>query len=132
MSISPVTSPKKPDAHHLSDERRESASDSELDYQNDRLARPCEVHEKFTLDDIANIEDSFLMSVLAHQECSPESSPPPIIRQHQLYVKFVEQRKRRLSPVNGVSMAKISPRSIRKGYAAPVQRSLSAHESDHT
>src|SRR6267143_2499195 len=52
---------------------RKSASDSELDYQMIGWRGRCEVHEKFTLDDIANIRKQFPdVAILAHPECSPE------------------------------------------------------------
>jgi len=47
---------------------RKSASDSELDYQMIGWRGRCEVHEKFTLDDIANIRKQFPdVAILAHQ-----------------------------------------------------------------
>ncbi len=50
-----------------------SASDSELDYQMIGWRGRCEVHEKFSLDDIAAIRKQFPdVVILAHQECSPE------------------------------------------------------------
>src|SRR6266852_439754 len=51
----------------------QSASDSELDYQMIGWRGRCEVHEKFTLADIADIRKQFPdVVILAHQECSPE------------------------------------------------------------
>ncbi|HXM33622.1 MAG TPA: quinolinate synthase NadA [Pyrinomonadaceae bacterium] len=48
-------------------------SDSELDYQMIGWPGRCEVHEKFTLDDIADIRKQFPdVVILAHPECSPE------------------------------------------------------------
>ncbi len=48
-------------------------ADSELDYQLIGWHGRCEVHEKFTLDDIANIRAQFPdVVILAHPECSPE------------------------------------------------------------
>src|SRR5207253_2530182 len=50
-----------------------SASEAELDYQMIGWRGRCEVHEKFTLDDIANIRKQFPdVVILAHPECSPE------------------------------------------------------------
>ena len=50
-----------------------SALDSELDYQMIGWPGRCEVHEKFTLADIADIRKQFPdVAILAHQECSPE------------------------------------------------------------
>src|SRR5256884_2881272 len=48
-------------------------SGSELDYQMIGWPGRCEVHEKFTLDDIAGIRQQFPdVVILAHPECSPE------------------------------------------------------------
>jgi len=48
-------------------------SDSGLDYQIIGWKGRCEVHEKFTVEDIANIRKQFPdVVVLAHPECSPE------------------------------------------------------------
>src|ERR1700737_69658 len=47
--------------------------DSELDYQMIGWPGRCEVHEKFTLDDIKDIRKQFPdVVILAHPECSPE------------------------------------------------------------
>ncbi len=49
------------------------AEESELDYQIIGWKGRCEVHEKFTVEDIANIRRQFPDTVvLAHPECSPE------------------------------------------------------------
>jgi quinolinate synthase len=49
------------------------ASDSQLDYQIIGWPGRCEVHEKFTVEDIANIRKQFPdVVILAHPECSPE------------------------------------------------------------
>jgi quinolinate synthase len=51
----------------------QATSDSELDYQMIGWRGRCEVHDKFTLDDITNIRKQFPdVAILAHQECSPE------------------------------------------------------------
>jgi len=51
----------------------QATADSELDYQMIGWRGRCEVHDKFTLDDIANIRKQFPdVAILAHQECSPE------------------------------------------------------------
>ena len=48
-------------------------SGTELDYQMIGWPGRCEVHEKFTLEDIANIRKQFPdVVILAHPECSPE------------------------------------------------------------
>lgn len=50
-----------------------NGSDSQLDYQMIGWPGRCEVHEKFTLDDIADIRKQFPdVVILAHPECSPE------------------------------------------------------------
>lgn len=51
----------------------EKASDTELDYQLIGWHGRCEVHEKFSVDDIANVRAQFPdVVILAHPECSPE------------------------------------------------------------
>lgn len=50
-----------------------NVSSTELDYQMIGWPGRCEVHEKFTLEDIANIRRQFPdVVILAHPECSPE------------------------------------------------------------
>jgi quinolinate synthase len=50
-----------------------SGSSPELDYQMIGWPGRCEVHEKFTIDDIADIRKQFPdVVILAHPECSPE------------------------------------------------------------
>ncbi len=50
-----------------------SSSDTELDYQMIGWRGRCEVHEKFTVEDIANVRKQFPdVVILAHPECSPE------------------------------------------------------------
>jgi len=50
-----------------------SGSSAELDYQMIGWPGRCEVHEKFTVDDIADIRKQFPdVVILAHPECSPE------------------------------------------------------------
>jgi len=50
-----------------------SGSSPELDYQMIGWPGRCEVHEKFTVDDIADIRKQFPeVVILAHPECSPE------------------------------------------------------------
>jgi quinolinate synthase len=49
------------------------ASDSPLDYQMIGWRGRCEVHEKFTVEDIRNVREQFPdVVILAHPECSPE------------------------------------------------------------
>ncbi len=46
---------------------------TDIDYQMIGWKGRCEVHEKFTVQDIANIREQFLdVAILAHPECSPE------------------------------------------------------------
>ena len=48
-------------------------SDTELDYQIIGWHGRCEVHEKFSVDDVTNVRKQFSdVVVLAHPECSPE------------------------------------------------------------
>jgi quinolinate synthase len=48
-------------------------SDTELDYQLIGWHGRCEVHEKFTVEDIANVREQFPdVVILTHPECSPE------------------------------------------------------------
>ena len=48
-------------------------SDTELDYQMIGWLGRCEVHEKFTVEDIRNVRQQFPdVLILAHPECSPE------------------------------------------------------------
>ncbi len=50
-----------------------TSADADLDYQMIGWTGRCEVHEKFTVEDIANIRKQFPdVVVLAHPECSPE------------------------------------------------------------
>ncbi len=47
--------------------------DTEIDYQMIGWEGRCEVHEKFTTDDISNVRSQFPdVVILAHPECSPE------------------------------------------------------------
>ena len=49
------------------------SSSAELDYQMIGWRGRCEVHEKFTVEDIANVRKQFSdVVILAHPECSPE------------------------------------------------------------
>ncbi len=60
---------------HIIFPTRESAKSfsSELDYQMIGWPGRCEVHEKFTVDDIKNVRKQFPdVVILAHPECSPE------------------------------------------------------------
>ncbi|MBA2527656.1 MAG: quinolinate synthase NadA [Pyrinomonadaceae bacterium] len=58
--IFPTTDPRK-------------AAEGELDYQMIGWPGRCEVHDKFTVEDIANVRKQFPdVVILAHPECSPE------------------------------------------------------------
>jgi quinolinate synthase len=60
--------PKAPDSH-----LEEEQSGGELDYQMIGWRGRCEVHEKFTVEDVQNVRKQFSdVVVLAHPECSPE------------------------------------------------------------
>src|SRR6266576_3039164 len=74
---------------------QQSASDSELDYQMIGWRGRCEVHEKFTLEDIANIRKQFPdVAILAHQECSPEVvAASDYSGSTNSMIKFVEETK---------------------------------------
>lgn len=49
------------------------ASDPDLNYQMIGWLGRCEVHDKFTVEDIANVRKQFPdVTILAHPECSPE------------------------------------------------------------
>jgi quinolinate synthase len=49
------------------------ARDSDLDFQMIGWKGHCEVHEKFTVEDIRNLREQFPdVYILAHPECSPE------------------------------------------------------------
>jgi quinolinate synthase len=49
------------------------AADTEVDYQMIGWHGKCEVHEKFTVDDIRRVREQFPdVVILAHPECSPE------------------------------------------------------------
>ena len=54
-------------------DQRAASRGSELDYQMIGWPGRCEVHEKFTVEDITNISKQFPdVVILAHPECSPE------------------------------------------------------------
>jgi quinolinate synthase len=55
------------------DPRHVASGDSDLDYQLIGWPGRCEVHEKFTVQDIADVRAQFPdVVILAHPECSPE------------------------------------------------------------
>src|SRR5688572_25714572 len=55
------------------DPRKTADPDAELDYEMIGWPGRCEVHDKFTVEDIANVRKQFPdVVILAHPECSPE------------------------------------------------------------
>ncbi|HEY2970954.1 MAG TPA: quinolinate synthase NadA [Pyrinomonadaceae bacterium] len=72
-----------------------NGSSAELDYQLIGWPGRCEVHEKFTLDDITNIRKQFPdVVILAHPECSPEVvSASDYSGSTNAMIKYVEQTK---------------------------------------
>jgi quinolinate synthase len=72
-----------------------SGSETELDYQMIGWPGRCEVHEKFTLDDITNIRKQFPdVVILAHPECSPEVvGAADYSGSTNAMIKYVEQTK---------------------------------------
>jgi quinolinate synthase len=68
---------------------------SELDYQMIGWPGRCEVHEKFTLDDINDIRKQFPdVVILAHPECSPEVvAAADYSGSTNAMIKYVEQTK---------------------------------------
>ena len=110
-------------------------ADDELDYQMIGWRGRCEVHEKFTVEDIRNVREQFPdVLILAHPECSPEvieasdfsGSTSAMIR----YVaKTSAPRYLLLTECSmGDNIAAANPD---KEHAAHVQRALPAHEPDH-
>jgi quinolinate synthase len=71
------------------------ATESELDYQMIGWQGRCEVHEKFTLEDISNIRRQFPdVVILAHPECSPEvTAASDYSGSTNAMIRFVEQTK---------------------------------------
>jgi quinolinate synthase len=70
-------------------------SESELDYQMIGWPGRCEVHEKFTLSDIADIRRQFHdVVILAHPECSPEVvAASDYSGSTNAMIRYVEQTK---------------------------------------
>ena len=71
-------------------------ADTELDYQFIGWHGKCEVHEKFTVEDITNVRRQFPdVAVLAHPECSPEVvEASDFSGGTTSLVKFVEQTEK--------------------------------------
>jgi quinolinate synthase len=80
--IFPTTDPRK-------------AADGELDYQMIGWPGRCEVHDKFTVDDIANVRKQFPdVVILAHPECSPEVvAASDYSGSTNAMIRYVEQTK---------------------------------------
>jgi quinolinate synthase len=80
---------------HIIFPARESAKSfpTELDYQMIGWAGRCEVHEKFTVDDINNVRKQFPdVVILAHPECSPEVvEASDVSGSTNALIKYVEQ-----------------------------------------
>src|SRR6266850_8538101 len=71
------------------------ASDSTLDYQMIGWPGRCEVHDKFTVEDITNIRKQFPdVVILAHPECSPEVvAASDYSASTNAMIRYVEQTK---------------------------------------
>jgi quinolinate synthase len=71
------------------------ASDTELDYEMIGWPGRCEVHDKFTVEDIANVRKQFPdVVILAHPECSPEVvTASDFSGSTNAMIKYVEQTK---------------------------------------
>ncbi len=70
-------------------------SDGALDYQMIGWHGKCEVHEKFTVEDIQNVRRQFPdVVILAHPECSPEvTAAADFSGSTSAMIKYVEQSK---------------------------------------
>jgi quinolinate synthase len=68
-------------------------ADSNLDYQIIGWNGRCEVHEKFTVEDIKNVRKQFPDAViLAHPECSPEvTAASDFSGSTSMMIKYIEQ-----------------------------------------
>src|SRR5712692_9405987 len=71
------------------------ASDTDLDYEMIGWPGRCEVHDKFTVEDIANVRKQFPeVVILAHPECSPEVVvASDFSGSTNAMIKYVEQTK---------------------------------------
>lgn len=80
--IFPTTNPRK-------------AADGELDYQMIGWPGRCEVHDKFTVEDIVNVRKQFPdVVILAHPECSPEVvAASDYSGSTNAMIRYVEQTK---------------------------------------
>ena len=94
----------------------------------------CEVHEKFTLDDINDIRKQFPdVVILAHPECSPEVvAAADYSGSTNAMIKYVEQtRAPRYLLLTECSMGENIAAANPERDAAALQRALSPHESDY-
>ncbi|MCM3873011.1 MAG: quinolinate synthase NadA [Pyrinomonadaceae bacterium] len=71
------------------------AAEGELDYQMIGWPGRCEVHDKFTVEDIANVRKQFPdVVILAHPECSPEVvAASDYSGSTNAMIRYVEQTK---------------------------------------
>jgi quinolinate synthase len=71
------------------------ASDTDLGYEMIGWPGRCEVHDKFTVEDIANVRKQFPdVVILAHPECSPEVvTASDFSGSTNAMIKYVEQTK---------------------------------------
>jgi len=71
------------------------ASETELDYEMIGWPGRCEVHDKFAVEDIANVRKQFPdVVILAHPECSPEVvAASDFSGSTNAMIKYVEQTK---------------------------------------
>jgi quinolinate synthase len=71
------------------------AADGELDYQMIGWPGRCEVHDKFTVEDIVNVRKQFPdVVILAHPECSPEVvAASDYSGSTNAMIRYVEQTK---------------------------------------
>ncbi|MEJ5198312.1 MAG: quinolinate synthase NadA [Anaerolineae bacterium] len=72
-----------------------NAADTEVDYQMIGWHGKCEVHEKFTVDDIRRVREQFPdVVILAHPECSPEvTAAADFSGSTAAMIRYVEQMK---------------------------------------
>jgi quinolinate synthase len=64
---------KETGKHIIFPSRKNGADNTEIDYQMIGWHGRCEVHEKFTVQDIKNVRQQFPdVAILAHPECPPE------------------------------------------------------------
>ena len=110
-------------------------TDTSVEYQMIGWQGRCEVHEKFTREDIAAVRAQFPdVVILSHPECSPEVvAASDFSGSTNAMIRYVER-----DPGPALSAAdrmldgrQHRRRQSRQRDAAPVQGALSAHEPDH-